>query len=280
MRILEAIVLGIVQGLTEFLPISSSAHLRIVGELFPSLGDPGVTFTAVTQIGTETAVIIYFWRDIVRIISHWFKSLPVGPWKNQVPRNDPDARMGWIVIFGTFPIVILGLLLEGWIDSVFRNLYLTALMLAVFAVLLGLADRLGKRNKNLGDMTIRDGVTLGFAQSMALIPGVSRSGGTITVGLALGYTRSAAARISFLLAIPAVMGSGLYRLFSDDGTGPQAGAMPTLVATIAAFIVGFVVIVGFLKLVETRSYIPFVIYRLILAAAVVFMLGQGILSPY
>ncbi len=280
MGILEAIVLGIVQGLTEFLPISSSAHLRIVGGLFPSLGDPGVTFTAVTQIGTETAVIIYFWKDIVRIISHWFKSLPVGPWKNQVPRDDQDARMGWIVIFGTLPIVILGLVLETWIDTVFRNLYLTALMLAVFAVLLGLADRLGSRAKDLDVMTIRDGVILGFAQSMALVPGVSRSGGTITVGLALGYTRAAAARISFLLAIPAVMGSGFYRLFSSDGTGPQAGAMPTLVATITAFFVGFAVIVGFLKLVETKSYIPFVIYRLILAAALVAMLGSGILSPY
>lgn len=280
MGILEAIVLGIVQGLTEFLPISSSAHLRIVGELFPSLGDPGVTFTAVTQIGTETAVIIYFWKDIVRIISHWFKSLPIGPWKNQVPRNDPNARMGWIVILGTLPIVILGLFLEVWIDSVFRNLYLTALMLAVFALLLGLADRLGTRTKELGDMSIRHGITLGFAQAMALVPGVSRSGGTITVGLALGYTRSAAARISFFLAIPAIMGSGFYRLLTDDGTGPQVGAMPTLVATITAFVVGFAVIVGFLKLVETRSYLPFVIYRLVLAVAVVYMLGQGILSPY
>lgn len=280
MDILEAIVLGIVQGLTEFLPISSSAHLRIVGELFPSLGDPGVTFTAVTQIGTETAVIIYFWKDIVRIVSHWFKSLPIGPWKNQVPRNDPSARMGWIVILGTFPIVILGLFLEVWIDSIFRNLYLTALMLAVFALLLGLADRFGTRTKELGDMSIRHGITLGFAQAMALVPGVSRSGGTITVGLALGYTRSAAARISFFLAIPAVMGSGFYRLLTDDGTGPQVGAMPTLVATISAFVVGFAVIVGFLKLVETRSYLPFVIYRLVLAVAVVSMLGQGILSPY
>lgn len=280
MGILEAIVLGIVQGLTEFLPISSSAHLRIVGELFPSLGDPGVTFTAVTQIGTEAAVIIYFWKDIVRIVSAWFKSLPLGSWKNQVPRDNPDARMGWIVIFGTLPIVFLGLLLEDWIDTVFRNLYLTALTLAVFAIFLGLADRFGARRKELADMPIRDGVVLGFAQAMALVPGVSRSGGTITVGLALGYTRPAAARISFFLAIPAIMGSGIYRLLSDDGTGPQAGAAPTLVATITAFIVGFAVIVGFLKLVETRSYIPFVVYRLILAAAVVFMLGQGILSPY
>lgn len=280
MGIFEALILGIVQGLTEFLPISSSAHLRIVGELFPNLGDPGATFTAVTQIGTEAAVIIYFRNDIARIIQQWFKSLPVGPWKNQAPSDDPHARMGWIVIFGTFPIVILGVLLEDLIDSYFRNLYLTAVMLAVFAVLLGLADRLGRRAKDLSRMSLRDGITLGFAQAMALVPGVSRSGGTITVGLALGYTRTAAARVSFFLAIPAVLGSGFYRLLTNDGTGPQAGALPTLVATIAAFVVGFAVIVGFLKLVETKSYIPFVIYRLLLAVGVVVLLGNGLLSAY
>ncbi|QOR44720.1 undecaprenyl-diphosphate phosphatase [Trueperella pecoris] len=280
MGIIEAIVLGIVQGLTEFLPISSSAHLRIVGELFPSLGDPGVTFTAVTQIGTEIAVVLYFWKDIVRIIAQWFKSLPVGPWKNQVPASDPDARMGWIVILGSIPIVVLGLLLENWIDTVFRNLYLTALMLALFAILLGLADRMGKRAKDLDRMSIRDGVVLGFAQAMALIPGVSRSGGTITVGLALGYTRSAAARISFFLAIPAVLGSGFYRLLSDDGTGPQAGAIATLAATVTAFVVGYAVIVGFLKLVETKNYLPFVVYRLLLAGLLVYLLGSGLMSTY
>ncbi|WP_406712779.1 undecaprenyl-diphosphate phosphatase [Trueperella pyogenes] len=278
MGIFEAIILGIVQGLTEFLPISSSAHLRIVGELFPALGDPGVTFTAVTQIGTELAVLIYFRKDICRIIARWFTSLP-GRW-HSTPKTDPDARMGWIVILGSIPIVVLGLLLEIWIDTVFRNLYLTALMLAVFAVLLGLADRFGKRVRTLEEMSLRDGVTLGFAQAMALVPGVSRSGGTITVGLALGYTRSAAARISFFLAVPAVLGSGFYRLFSDDGTGPQAGAMPTFVATATAFAVGYAVIVGFLKLVETKNYSPFVIYRLLLAGLLVYLLGAGVMSAY
>ncbi|MFP7696172.1 undecaprenyl-diphosphate phosphatase [Trueperella sp. LYQ143] len=280
MGIFEAIVLGIVQGLTEFLPISSSAHLRIVGELFPSLGDPGVTFTAVTQIGTETAVVLYFWRDIVRIISAWFRSLPVVSPPRRVPSANPDVRLGWIVIFGTIPIVVLGLLLEEKIDSVFRNLYITAAMLAIFAVLLGVADRLGRRAIPLEQMSVRDGVVLGFAQSMALIPGVSRSGGTITVGLALGYTRSAAARISFLLAIPAIMGSGFYRLLSDDGTGPQVGGIPTLVATVTAFIVGFAVIVGFLRFVETRSYAIFVVYRFVLAATVIALLGTGLINAY
>ena len=280
MGIFEAIILGIVQGLTEFLPISSSAHLRIIGDLFPGLGDPGVTFTAVTQIGTETAVIIYFWKDIVRIISKWFRALPKFPTKSPIAQDDQDVRMGWIVIIGTFPIVVLGLLLENSIDSVFRNLYLTALMLAVFAVFLGLADKFGRREIPLEKMSMRDGLILGFAQSMALIPGVSRSGGTITVGLLLGYTRAAAARISFLLAIPAVLGSGFYRLLSDDGTGPQVGMVPMLVATVTAFVVGYAVIVWFLKLIETKSFMPFVVYRLILAALVVAGLLGGALSMY
>lgn len=279
MGILEAIILGLVQALTEFLPISSSAHLRIVGELFPSLGDPGVTFTAVVQIGTELAVLVYFRHDIWRILKAWFNALPFGPWKDKRPADPQDARMGWIVIIGTLPIVILGLLLENAIDSVFRNLYLTALMLAVFAIFLGLADRYAPKVKKQSDLTFKDGLILGFAQSMALIPGVSRSGGTITIGLLLGYTREAAARVSFLLAIPAVLGSGFYRLLSDDGTGPQAGAMPTLVATVVSFIVGYAVIVWFLKLISTKSYMPFVIYRLALAATVVALLTAGILQP-
>lgn len=277
MNILEAIVLGAVQGLTEFLPISSSAHLRIVGDLFPALGDPGVTFTAVTQIGTETAVLLYFWKDILRIIRKWFSSMPWVKPDKRLAVTDPDVRLGWIVIIGTIPIVVLGLLLQDAIDSIFRNLYLTAAMLALFAIVIGIADRVGKRHIPLEQMSLRDGVILGFAQSLALVPGVSRSGGTIAVGLFLGYTRAAAARISFLLAVPAIFGSGFYRLLSDDGTGVQVGAVPTLVATLVAFVVGYAVIVWFLRLVETKSFMPFVIYRIVLAVAVVIFIGVGIL---
>lgn len=277
-NIFEAIILGLVQGLTEFLPISSSAHLRIVGGLFPNLGDPGAAFTAITQLGTETAVLLYFRKDIVRIIRKWFASMPWVSEHKRMKHSDPDVRMGWIVICGTIPIVVLGLLLEDVIDTVFRNLYLTALMLVVFALALGIADRVGKRAIPLEKMTIRDGVILGFAQSLALIPGVSRSGGTITVGLLLGYTRAAAARISFLLAVPAVFGSGFYKLLSSRGAASPVGALPTFVATLVAFVVGYAVIVWFLKLVETKSFLPFVLYRLALAAAVVILVGAGILA--
>ena len=275
---LEAIILGLVQGLTEFLPISSSAHLRIVGELTGSQ-DPGAAFTAITQIGTEAAVLIYFWKDIVRIVSRWALSLPiVGPAK-RIPASDPDARMGWMIIVGSLPIGILGLLLQDWIDTSFRNLWITVTMLAVFAIFLGLADHYGKRVKTLDHMSWKDAVLFGFAQAMALIPGVSRSGGTITMGRLLGYTREAAARYSFLLAMPAVFASGFYKVAKVVAGGDHIYVGPTIVATLIAFVVGYLVIVWFLKLVSTKSFMPFVWYRLALAGAVAAMLLVGILQP-
>lgn len=278
MGIFEAIILGVLQGVTEFLPISSSAHIRIFGDLF-GWGDPGAAFTAIIQIGTEAAVISYFWRDIVRIISKWFRAIPFVKWKNPVAQSDPDVRMGWIVIVGTLPIGILGLLFQDTIETSLRNLYITALVLALFAILLGVADRYSRRTKTLDNITLGDGLLLGFGQAMALIPGVSRSGGTITVGLLLGYTREAAARVSFLLAIPAVLASGIFQLAKSSDAGTLAVG-PTIVATVTSFVVGYGVIVWFLKLISTKSYLPFVIYRLLLAAAVVALLGMGALSVY
>jgi len=275
---LEAVILGLVQGLTEFLPISSSAHLRIVGEL-TGTADPGAAFTAITQIGTETAVLIYFWTDIVRIVGHWARSLPVvGPAK-RVPSSDPDARMGWMIIVGSLPIGFLGLFLETWIDTTFRNLWVTVVMLVVFGILLGVADRVGRREKTLDRMSWRDAVLFGLAQAMALIPGVSRSGGTITMGRALGYTREAAARYSFLLAMPAVFASGLYKAAKVLTGGDHVDAGPTLLATVIAFGVGYLVIVWFLKVVSTSSFAPFVWYRIALAALVAVFLLTGVLDP-
>jgi undecaprenyl-diphosphatase len=274
----EAVVLGLVQGLTEFLPISSSAHLRIVGELLPGGTDPGAAFTAITQLGTEAAVVLYFRRDIARILRAWFGALGVGPGRG-TPRSDPDARLGWLVIIGSVPIVVLGLLFQDAIETSLRHLAITAAMLAVFALLLGWADARGAKTTTLDGMTWRDGVLFGFAQALALVPGVSRSGGTITAGLLLGYTREAAARYSFLLAIPAVVGSGFFQLVTAEPVPGAPGAGATALATVVAFAVGFVVIIGFLKLVSTRSYRPFVYYRLALAALVVVLLWTGVLSP-
>ena len=281
----EAVVLGLVQGLTEFLPISSSAHLRIVGELLPSGADPGAAFTAVTQIGTETAVLLYFRKDIVRIVAAWWRAVrgrDGTTWRARLGAADPDARMGWWIALGSVPIVVLGLLFEDSITGPFRNLYLVAATLAIFAVVLGWADRVGAKRLALDRLSGRHAVLFGFAQAMALIPGVSRSGGTITAGLLMGYTREAAARYSFLLAIPAVMGSGVQQLvtslgdFGEAGT-PSLGA--TVLAVLVAFVVGYFVIIVFLKIVSTYSYQPFVVYRLVLAAVVVVLLLTGVLEP-
>lgn len=279
----EAVLLGLVQGLTEFLPISSSAHLRIVGELIGSQ-DPGAAFTAITQIGTETAVLLYFRRDIARICAAWWRSVRGDhgtDWKARLGRHDHDAAMAWYIALGSIPIVVLGLLFQDAIENTFRNLYLTALMLAVFALLLGWADRIGAKRRTLRELSPGQAVAFGFAQALALVPGVSRSGGTITAGLLMGFTREAAARYSFLLAIPAVMGSGFYQLFksADEPASGAPGAGATLIATLVAFVVGYFVIIAFLKIVSTFSYTPFVVYRLVLAALVVLLLLTGVLEP-
>lgn len=260
MSFLDAIILGIVQALTEFLPVSSSAHVRVAGELLNPGQEPGAAFTAIIQLGTEAAVLIYFWNDIVRILTKWFQAL-----SGKLPHSDPDVRMGWMVIVGTIPIGVLGLLFEDQIDYTLRNLYITATMLIVFGIFLGLADRFAPQRKEIRDLTVKDGILYGFAQALALIPGVSRSGGTITAGLLMGYTREAAARYAFLLAIPAVFLSGLYKavqevppLFTESGRAAAAAAgepslIAIVVATLVSFVLGYVVIVWFMKLISTKD---------------------------
>ena len=282
MSFIEAIILGLVQGLTEFLPISSSAHLRIVGEFLPSATDPGATFTAITQLGTETAVIIYFWKDITRIIGRWFRHFGSsgGAHSDGIPKNDPDVRLGWLIIIGTVPIVLVGYVAQEYIRETFRSLWLIAIVLIVFGILLGLADLLGRRTKPLEELTYRDGILVGLAQMLALIPGVSRSGASTSAGLALGYTRPAAARFSFLLAIPAVFGSGLYELVHSLGEKEGAyGYAETAVATVVAFGVGLAVIAFLMKYISSHSFLPFVIYRLLLGGALIALLSLGILQP-
>lgn len=267
----QAAVLGVVQGLTEFLPISSNAHLRIVSAAF-GWADPGAAFTAVTQLGTESAVIIYFARDIARIVSTWARSL-VRP----ELRGDPDARMGWYVIIGTLPIGVLGLLLQNPIEDRFRDLRLIGLMLVLFALVIGWADATAKETRTLERLTLRHAVAFGFAQALALIPGVSRSGGTISAGLLLGYTRVAAARYSFLLAIPAVLTSGLFELRKIGGQNSVAWG-PTILATVIAFAVGFAVIIYFLRFISTHTFRLFVWYRIVLGLSVIALVTTGVLS--
>jgi undecaprenyl-diphosphatase len=280
MSIFEAIILGLVQGLTEFLPISSSAHLRVVGEFLPSRSDPGAAFTAITQIGTEAAVVLYFWRDISRIVRAWFGAL-----LGRLPQTDPDVRIGWWIILGSLPIVVLGLAFQDQIETTFRSLWFVAISLIVFGIVLGLADHFGKKTRTIETLTWKHGLVFGLAQAMALIPGVSRSGGTITAGLLMGYRRADAARYSFLLAIPAVFGSGFFQLAKsfDQLTSNEGSAgaswLGTIVATVVAFFVALGVIAFLMNWLSKRSFLPFVLYRIALGALLIVLLSFGVLSP-
>ncbi|MFG2044784.1 undecaprenyl-diphosphate phosphatase [Dactylosporangium sp. NPDC048998] len=268
----EAAVLGLVQGLTEFLPISSSAHLRIVSAL-AGWSDPGAAFTAVTQLGTETAVLLYFRRDIGRIVATWTRSL-VRP----ELRKDPDARLGWYVILGTVPIAVLGLLLQHSIETVFRDLRLTAAMLVGFGLVLAFADHAATNQKTLAELRPRSALVFGLAQSLALIPGVSRSGGTIAAGLLMDFRREAAARYSFLLAIPAVLASGLLELTKiGDGDAPAAG--PTALATVIAFAVGYAVIAWLMRYITHHRFTVFVVYRVAAGLLLFGLIAADVLTP-
>lgn len=283
MTIWDAIILGILQGLTEFLPISSSAHLRIAGEFLPAATDPGATFTAITQIGTEIAVVIYFWRDITGILGAWFRHT-FRPTTRQAlsPRERNQVRLGWLIILGTLPIVAVGYTAQSVIRDTFRSLWLVATVLIVFALVLLAADYWGRKTRTLDTLSVPHGVAYGLAQTLALIPGVSRSGATISMGLALGYTRVEATRFAFLLAIPAVFGSGLFELNTAVFNPAEAGPLDplaTVVATVVALVVGYAVIAWLMRFLTTRSFLPFVIYRLVLGGGLLVALGTGYLQP-
>ena len=267
----EALILGIVQGLTEFLPISSSAHILIVSTL-AGWGDPGAAFTAVTQLGTETAVLVYFRKDIWRIITTWTRSLSTPELRSNI-----DARMGWYVIIGTIPIGVFGLAFSDQIETAARNLYLVSVVLIVFGILLGVVDRFSKQDKTLDDLTAKTGLVFGFGQALALIPGVSRSGATITTGRAMGFDRPAATRYAFLLAIPAVLISGAYEALKISDQ-PNVSWGPTILATVVAFFIGYAVISWLIRYVSHGSFLPFVIYRIGLGALVLILLTTGVIT--
>ncbi|WP_326635159.1 undecaprenyl-diphosphate phosphatase [Streptosporangium sp. NBC_01755] len=269
----EAVVLGLIQGLTEFLPISSSAHIRVASAFF-GWEDPGAAFTAVIQLGTEAAVVIYFRKEIWEIVSTWTRSL----WTPDL-RSHHSARMGWYVIAGTIPIVVLGLLFKDSIESVFRDLRLIGTTLIVFGLVLWYADRTARNKLTLErHLSFTHALIYGFAQSLALIPGVSRSGGTISAGLLLDYRREEAAKYSFLLAIPAVLGAGFLEL-SKIGEGPAPDWGPTILATVISFIVGYLAVSWFLKYISTHRFTGFVIYRIALGVVIIALVSTGILDP-
>ena len=272
MDFFRAVVLGLIQGLTEFLPISSSAHLAIFPKFF-GWDDPGAAFTAVIQIGTELAVVLYFWRDIVTIAAGWLRGL-----FSADAREALEWRMGWFVIIGSVPIVVLGVLFQDTIKHQFRHVVLIAIALIVFGLILGFAERWGLKNRPIEKLTMRDAVLFGLAQACALFPGVSRSGGTISMGLLLGYDRKAATRYAFLLAIPAVLGAGIYNLKDIPNQANAYGTGPTIVATVVSFVVGLAVIRWLLNYVSTKSYTPFVIYRIALGVLVLVLVATSVIS--
>ena len=269
MDLLQAIVLGIVQGLTEFLPISSSGHLRIV-PAFAGWDDPGAAFTAVIQLGTMAAVVLYFRHDLLRIVRAWLGSL-----RDPERRGELDARLGWYLIIATIPISILGLAFKDQIENGARDLYIIGTTLIVLGLVLLFAERVASRDRAIVTITRRDAIVIGCAQALALIPGVSRSGATITAGLFLGFDRVAAARFSFLLSIPAVVLSGLFELKGVvDGSAEGAvGIGPTAVATLLAFVTGYAAIAFLLKFLTTHTTGVFVTYRVVLGAAVLVLAG-------
>lgn len=272
MDVLQAIVLGIIQGVTEFLPISSTAHLRIV-PAFAGWEDPGAAFTAVTQLGTLAAVLLYFRKDLWRIANAWTRSIHSNP----ELKGTLDARLGWYILLGTIPISVFGLAFSDQIESGARDLYVIGTTLIVLGLLLLAAERTSKRDRPIESLTARDGAIIGIAQACALVPGVSRSGATLTAGLFLGLERAAAARYSFLLSVPAVVLAGLFELKDIGGEG-GAGVAPTAIATLLAFVAGYASIAFLLKFLASNTVTPFVIYRVLLGAGVLVLVSAGTIA--
>lgn len=273
MSLFESIVLGIVQGLTEFLPISSTAHLRIIPALV-GWEDPGAPFTAVTQIGTLVAVLIYFKREIVTLTRAF-----VGSLLRRTPFESPDSSMAWWILFGTIPIVVAGLVLKDAIETHFRSLWVISASLIVLALLLWLAEKRSRFDRRTEHLRLRDVLLIGAAQAVALVPGASRSGTTMTMGMFLNLSRETAASFSFLLSIPAVALSGLYQLYKMRAELVGGFGIDLLVATVVAGVVGYASIALLLTFLRRHSTAVFIIYRIALGIALIALLATGVLAP-
>lgn len=273
MGLVEAIVYGIVQGLTEFLPISSTAHLRLLPVVM-NRPDPGASFTAAIQLGTLVAVLLYFWRDLVAALTGWLRGLRGGE-----AAQTPEARLGWAIVVGTIPISIFGLLLKDRIETSFRSLYVVGAMLIVMGLLLAVADRRGRKERGMADVRALDGLWVGLWQAVALIPGASRSGSTITGALFAGFDRSTAARFSFLLSIPAILLAGVFNLAEHASVLLGSNLVPMLVANLFAFITGYASIAWLMNLLQKRSTMGFVVYRVLLGVALIALIAAGTLDP-
>lgn len=271
MELIQAIVYGIVQGLTEFLPISSTAHLRIAPTLF-GWQDPGAGFTAVIQLGTLLAVLIYFGKDLGRALAAWAKSF-------NGDKTSPEARMGWAIFWGTIPIVILGLAGQKWIKGELRSLWVIAGTLIFMGILMAVAEKVAAKNRGIETVQTKDGWIVGAWQALALIPGMSRSGSTITGALFSGFDRATAARFSFLLSVPSVLVAGLKELWDERKLITGSQLTPTIVATVVSFVVGYASIAFLIRFLQKHGIMPFVAYRILLGVVLIALLMNGTLQP-
>lgn len=272
-KIIEAVVYGIIQGLTEFIPISSTAHIRIVPALL-GWGDPGAAFTAVIQIGTLIATFIYFKKDIADIVSGFLNALK----ERKDFFKNPYSKIFILITVGTLPIVFFGYFLKHYIEGSFRGLYVISASLIGLAIILFIAEKVTKHRKDFQELTLLDGIIIGFAQAVALIPGSSRSGVTITAGLFCGLKRDTAARYSFLLSIPAVALSGVYELYSERQALLAENTLSLIVATVVSAIVGYLSIAFLIAYLKKKSNMIFIVYRIILGLIILFLLSKGVLT--
>ncbi|MBI9071727.1 MAG: undecaprenyl-diphosphate phosphatase [Melioribacteraceae bacterium] len=282
MSIIEAIILGVIQGLTEFLPISSTGHLTVAGKLMGLISaenpERWTSFIAVIQMGTLVAILIYFWKDLWNILIDFFKDNLFK--RKGFKEQSQNSKMGWYIIIGSIPVVIIGLGFKDLIEGAFtKNLYVIGISLIVLGLILSFAEKIGKFNRELKDLTWKDALVIGFAQCLALIPGSSRSGTTITGGLFLGFKRETAARFSFLLSVPAIFGSGLLQFIDSLEYIDYSGIVDLSIATIAAAISGYLTIEFLLRYLKNHSTNVFVFYRIIIGSTILFLIVEGIIKP-
>ncbi len=282
MNFFEAIILGIIQGLTEFLPISSTAHLTFAGKLMNLISDSNpekwTAFIAVIQIGTLLSVLIYFWKDLILIIKKFLEE----NWFNRVKfsNQSTDSKVGWYIIISTIPVVVIGLAFKDFIEGIFtKNLYVISSSLILLAIILAIAEKVSKFSKTINDLNWFDAIIIGFAQALALIPGSSRSGTTITAGLFLGLNRETAARFSFLMSIPAVAASGLLQFYQSLKYLDQHGLIVMIISTVVSGFIGYLSIGFLLKYLRTKSMWIFVVYRLLIGVTILIFIFTGIIKP-
>lgn len=282
MNFIVDIILGIIQGLTEFLPISSTAHLTLAGKALNLISENNperwTAFIAVIQIGTLFSVLIYFWKELFDIIKNFIKENFVN--KVAFPKQNIESKIGWYIIIATIPVVVIGLAFKDVIEGVFtKNLYVISTSLIVLAIILAFAEKVGKFNRTKENLTWVDAIIIGLAQALALIPGSSRSGTTITAGLFLGLNRETAARFSFLMSIPAVAASGLLQFYQSIIYLDQNGFISMIIATIVSAVVGYLSIEFLIKYLKTKSTWIFIIYRIVIGIIILFLLTENIIKP-